>query len=58
MLTDGERIEAERVAERMRERYRHMQADESRRRERIEQAKRRAERERVVDLYAMDEVDE
>lgn len=58
MLTDGERIEAERVAERMRDRYRRLQADEAKRRWRVEQAAKRAERERLIDLYAMDEIED
>lgn len=55
MLTDGERIEAEQVCERMRGRYRQLAADDAKRRHRIQAARERVERERMVDKYGAEE---
>lgn len=55
MLTDGERFEAERVAERMRERYRHLMADEAKRRYRVEQAAKQRARWELMDKHGADE---
>lgn len=56
MLSDRDRIEAEQVSERMRGRYRQLMADDAKRRHRIDIARERLERERMIDKYGAEEI--
>ena len=56
MLSDRDRIEVERVEGRVRDRYRHLMADDAKRRYRIDIARERVERERMVDKYGAEEI--
>lgn len=55
MLTDRDRIEVERVDDSVRDRYRHLMADDALRRHRIQLTRERLERERMVDKYGAEE---
>lgn len=56
MLTDRDRVALERVGDRMRERYRHLLAEDAERRFRVREAAARKAREMMVDKYGAEEI--